>query len=168
MGGLGLKEEWETAEECRVVQGSVGDSVGLNPAASINSVGYVGYFNFWKKSVENNLDLNKLPAPEKTNINEQEIDKVEGKSRNPTDPTRSSQDKGLNPTQHHTQPYMTLHKFKVGDRVMNERVGRTGTISEIRVKQTPKGNEYTQYLVDFGFDSRWYEDVVLQAHTMVA
>jgi hypothetical protein len=48
--------------------------------------------------------------------------------------------------------------------VTNEKVGRTGTIVEIRVKSTPKGTEYVQYRVDFGFDSCWFEDVVLQAH----
>jgi hypothetical protein len=58
----------------------------------------------------------------------------------------------------------TLHKYKVGDVVTNEKVGRTGTIVEIRVKSTPKGTEYVQYRVDFGFDSCWFEDVVLQAH----
>jgi P4 family phage/plasmid primase-like protien len=65
---------------------------------------------------------------------------------------------------HTTQGCTTLHKFKVGDLVKNEQVGRTGTIVEIRVKSTPKGTEYVQFRVDFGFDSCWFEDVVLQPH----
>ena len=161
MVGLGLKEEWETGEGCRVVQGNVGTDVGLKPAPSLDSVGYVGYSNSLEKLGENNLDLNKL-STEKTNINEQEIDRVEGKSSNPTHPTQLAQDKGLNPTQYPTHPCTTLHEFKVGDRVWSKKHGRVGTISEIRVKKTPKGTEYTQCRVDFGFDSCWLEGVVLE------
>jgi hypothetical protein len=105
-----------------------------------------------------------LPAPEKTDITGEEIDNVEEKCENSTQPTQSAVDKDLNPTPPHTQPCTTLHKFTVGDRVMNEKVGRTGTIVEIRTRKTPKGTEYVQFRVDFGFDSCWFEDVVLQAH----
>jgi P4 family phage/plasmid primase-like protien len=160
--GLRLKQEWETAEGCRVVQGNVGSSVGLKPLPSIDNVGCVGDSNSWEKSVDHNLNLNKLPAPEKTDITGEEIDRVEQKCDRPTQSTQSAVDKGLNPTQPPTQACTTLHKFKVGDVVTNEKVGRTGTIVEIRVKSTPKGSEYTQCRVDFGFDSCWFEDVVLQ------
>ena len=51
--------------------------------------------------------------------------------------------------------------FKVGDRVKNERIDKVGTIRDIRTQKTPKGNEFIQYLVDFGFDSQWFEDVAL-------
>jgi P4 family phage/plasmid primase-like protien len=162
--GLRLKQEWETGEGCRVVQGDVGASVGLKPLPSIDNVGYVGNSNSWEKSVDNNLDVNKLPAPEKTDITGKEIDHVEEKCDHPTQPTQSAVDQDLKPTQPHTQGCTTLHKFKVGDRVTNEKVGRTGTIVEIRTRKTPKGTEYVQYRVDFGFDSCWFEDVVLQAH----
>ena len=105
-----------------------------------------------------------LPAPEKTDITGKEIDRVEEKCDRPTQPTQSAVGKGLKPTQPPTSPCTTLHKFKVGDRVTNEKVGRVGTIVEIRVKSTPKGTEYMQYRVDFGFDSLWFEGVVLQPH----
>ena len=77
-------------------------------------------------------------------------------------PLPPTSDRGLRLTQ------ATLHKFKVGDRVTNEKLGRTGTIVEIRVKTTPRGTEYTQCRVDFGFDSCWFEDVVLQPHKTAA
>ena len=156
--GLRLKEDWETGEGCRVVQGNVGTDVGLKPAPSLDSVGYVGYSNSLEKSVENNLDLNKLPAPSTA----EEIDRVEEKCNNPTHPTQASVDNGLKATQDHTQPCTTLHEFKVGDRVWSKKHGRVGTIDRIRVKSTPKGTEFTQYHVDFGFDSCWLEGVVLE------
>ena len=53
------------------------------------------------------------------------------------------------------------YRFEVGDRVQNERLSKIGTIKDIRTKKTPKGTEFTQYFVDFGSDSGWFEDVVL-------
>jgi len=52
------------------VQGRVGSSVGLKPMPSIDSVGYVGDSDSSEKLAENHLNLNKLPALEKTDINE--------------------------------------------------------------------------------------------------
>jgi len=51
--------------------------------------------------------------------------------------------------------------FKIGDRVRNEKINKTGSIKDIRTRKTPKGSEFTQYLVDFGTDKDWYESVVL-------
>ena len=96
------------------MQGDVGASVGLKPLPSIDNVGYVGSTDSWEKSVDQNLDLNKLPAPEKIDITGKEIDHVEENCNHPTHPTQSSVDKGLNPTQPPASPCTTLHKFNLG------------------------------------------------------
>jgi hypothetical protein len=54
-----------------------------------------------------------------------------------------------------------VNQFKIGDRVKNKRLDQIGSIKDIRTKKTPKGSEFTQYLVDFGTDKDWYESVVL-------
>ena len=96
------------------MQGGVGASVGLKPLPSIDSVGDVGDSDSWEKLVDHNLNLNKLPAPEKTDITGEEIDRVEEKCEHPTQPTQSAVDKGLNPTQPPASPCTTLHKFNLG------------------------------------------------------
>jgi putative DNA primase/helicase len=51
--------------------------------------------------------------------------------------------------------------LKVGDRVTSERIGKVGTVKSTRIEKTPKGTEFTKYLVDFGFDEHWFEAVAL-------
>ncbi len=51
--------------------------------------------------------------------------------------------------------------LKIGDRIKSERVRKVGTVKSIRIEKTPKGNDFTKYLVDFGFDEHWFEAVAL-------
>jgi putative DNA primase/helicase len=85
---------------------------------------------------------------------------------NPTHPTLLAQSNGSNPTCRVHQPYTpytNLEKVtpKIGDRVKSERFGKVGTVKRTRIEKTPKGTEFTRYLVDFGFDEHWLEAVAL-------
>ena len=86
------------------MQGGVGASVGLKPLPSIDSVGDVGYSDSGEKSVENNLNLNKLSIA-KTDINKKSRS-CRRKVQQPYIPYTNEAGQGFEP---YTRPYITLH-----------------------------------------------------------